>query len=58
MAISYCFKAYTDCRKNNKHKNGKSPLEVAGVSTKSLIGLDILLKVATVNWTLQLDAST
>lgn len=36
MAICYCFKAYTDCRKNNKHKNGKSPLEVAGVSTKSL----------------------
>lgn len=36
MAICYCFKSYTDCRKNNKYKNGKSPLEIAGVSTKSL----------------------
>jgi transposase-like protein len=25
------FKPYTDCRKNNKFKNGKSPLEVCGV---------------------------
>ena len=36
MAICYCFKSYTDCKKNNKYKNGKSPLEVAGVFTKSL----------------------
>lgn len=36
MAICYCFKSYTDCKKNNKYKNGKSPLEIAGVFTKSL----------------------
>jgi hypothetical protein len=36
MAICYCFKSYTDCKKNNKYKNGKSPLEVAGVFTKNL----------------------
>lgn len=36
MAICYCFKSYTDCREANKYKNGKSPLEIAGVSTKSL----------------------
>jgi len=29
------FKPYTDCRGNNKIKNGKSPLEVCGVILKS-----------------------
>lgn len=29
------FKPYTDCRGNNKPKNGKSPLEVCGVVLKS-----------------------
>lgn len=30
------FKPYTDARRNNKHKNGKSRLELAGVKTKHL----------------------
>lgn len=29
------FKPYTDCKGNNKIKNGKSPLEVCGVVLKS-----------------------
>jgi len=29
------FKPYTDCKGNNKNKNGKSPLEVCGVVLKS-----------------------
>lgn len=36
MAICYCLKPYTDCRENNKYNNGKSPLEIAGASTKPL----------------------
>ncbi len=36
MAICYCFKPYTDCKDRNKYKNGKSPLELAGISTKGI----------------------
>lgn len=46
MAICYCFKSYTDCKKNNKYKNGKSPLEIAGVFTKSLDWVRYSLKTS------------
>jgi DNA repair exonuclease SbcCD ATPase subunit len=36
MGIYQCFKPHTDCRSKNKYKNGKSPLELAGVSIKGL----------------------
>jgi len=37
MLIMYRrFKAFTDCRNGNKHKNGKSPLEIAGVDVAAL----------------------
>ena len=32
----YRFKKFTDCRKKNKHKNGKCPLELAGVRTSNI----------------------
>jgi len=32
----YRFKRFTDCRKKNKHKNGKSPLELAVVKTSNI----------------------
>jgi hypothetical protein len=36
MGIYHCFKPYTDCKDSNRYKNGKSPLELAGVSIKGL----------------------
>jgi hypothetical protein len=36
IGICHCFKPYMDCKERNKHKNGLSPLEISGVSTKSL----------------------
>lgn len=30
------FKKYTDCRKNNSYKNGKSRLQIAGVNTNNI----------------------
>ena len=32
LIMRYRFKVFTDCRNINKHKNGKAPLEVAGVN--------------------------
>lgn len=32
LIMRYRFKVFTDCRNRNKHKNGKSPLEVAGIN--------------------------
>lgn len=32
LIMRYRFKVFTDCRNGNKHKNGKSPLEVAGIN--------------------------
>ena len=34
MGIYQCFKPYTDCKDFNRYKNGKSPLELTGVSMK------------------------
>lgn len=34
--LYYRFKSFTDCRKHNKHLNGKSPLNLAGVDTTGL----------------------
>jgi hypothetical protein len=31
LIMRYRFKVFTDCRKKNKQKNGKTPLELAGV---------------------------
>ncbi len=36
MGIYQCFKPYTDCRNYHRYKNGKTPLELDGVSTKGL----------------------
>jgi transposase-like protein len=37
LLITYLpFKPFTDCRKKNKHQNGKSRLQLAGVDTKGL----------------------
>ncbi|RLG28508.1 hypothetical protein DRN98_09520, partial [Methanosarcinales archaeon] len=44
MAICYCFKPYTDCRDNHRYKNGKSPLELAGVSIKGMGWVRFILK--------------
>lgn len=44
MGIYYCFKPYTDCRDKNGYKNGKSPLELAGISTRGLDWARFILK--------------
>ena len=31
LIMRYRFKSFTDCRRKNKHKNGKSPLDLAGI---------------------------
>lgn len=36
LIMWYRFKKFTDCRKKNKHKNGKCPLELAGVKTSNI----------------------
>jgi len=36
LIMRYRFKVFTDCRKKNKHNNGKSPLELAGVDVSKL----------------------
>lgn len=36
LIMRYRFKVFTDCRKKNKHKNGKSPLELSGVDVSKL----------------------
>lgn len=36
LIMRYRFKVFTDCRKKNKHKNGKSPLELAGVNVSNI----------------------
>jgi hypothetical protein len=36
LIMWYRFKKFTDCRRKNKHKNGKSPLNVAGVNTSNI----------------------
>ena len=36
LIMWYRFKKFTDCRKKNKYKNGKSPLNVAGVNTSNI----------------------
>jgi hypothetical protein len=36
LIMHYRFKRFTDCRKRNKHKNGKCPLEIAGVNAAKL----------------------
>ena len=36
LIMRYRFKKFTDCKKKNKHKNGKSPLELAGVNTSNI----------------------
>jgi len=36
LMMWYRFKKFTDCRKKNKHKNGKSPLDLAGVDTSNI----------------------
>lgn len=36
LIMWYRFKTFTDCRKKNKHKNGKCPLELAGVKTSNI----------------------
>jgi len=44
MGISYCFKPYSDCRERNRYKNGKSPLELAGISIKGLDWVRVALQ--------------
>jgi len=44
MGIYQCFKPHTDCRSKNKYKNGKSPLELAGVSVKGLDWVGFAIK--------------
>jgi len=44
IAICYCFKSHADCRDNHRYKNGKSPLELAGVSIKGLDCMRFALK--------------
>ena len=36
LIMRYRFKVFTDCRKKNKHKNGKSPLELCGVDVSNI----------------------
>jgi hypothetical protein len=36
LIMWYRFKKFTDCRKHNRHKNGKSPLELAKVNTSNI----------------------
>jgi len=35
LIMRYRFKVFTDCRNRNKHKNGMSPLEVAGINVSA-----------------------
>ena len=35
LVMWYRFKKFTDCREKNKHKNGKSGLDLAGVHTSN-----------------------
>ncbi len=36
LILWYRFKGFTDCRRRNKHKNGKSPLQLAKVDTQNI----------------------
>jgi transposase-like protein len=36
LIMWYRFKRFTDCRKRNKHKNGRSPLQLAKVVTQNI----------------------
>ncbi|MFA4839769.1 MAG: hypothetical protein WC703_09875 [Candidatus Neomarinimicrobiota bacterium] len=36
LIMRYRFKPFDACRKKNKHKNGKSPLQLAGVNTSNI----------------------
>jgi len=36
LITRYRFKKFTDCRKKNRHKNGKSPLQLAKVDTQNI----------------------
>ena len=36
LIMWYRFKNFTDCRKKNKHKNGKSPIQLAGADTSDI----------------------
>jgi len=36
LIMWYRFKRFTDCRKRNKHKNGKSPLQLSKVDTQNI----------------------
>lgn len=36
LVMRYRFKPFKACRKRNKHKNGKSPLQLAGVNTSGM----------------------
>ena len=36
LIMRYRFKKFTDCRKKNIHKNGKSPLELCGVDVSNI----------------------
>jgi len=36
LIMWYRFKRFTDCRKKNRHKNGKSPIQLAGVDTSDI----------------------
>jgi len=51
LIMWYRFKQFTDCRKNNRHKNGKSPIQLAGVDTANInwIRYSQNLKIPTVN---------
>jgi transposase-like protein len=36
LIMWYRFKQFTDCRKKNRHKNGKSPIQLAGVDASDI----------------------
>ena len=36
LIMRYRFKIFTDCRRKNKHNNGKSPLQLAGIDTSRI----------------------
>jgi hypothetical protein len=44
MALYQCFKPYTDCKGKNTYKNGKFPLELAGISIEGLDWVGFALK--------------
>jgi hypothetical protein len=44
MGICLLFKPYTDCRNYNRYKNGKSPLELTGVSVRGLDWVRFILR--------------